>query len=78
MAGKTVSFTIPAWSANLIPNLLGLVGLATICVMVAFLTDWRWGGLAAGIFATLLAAVAQLPDAKVDEKAKPAGLRKVV
>lgn len=55
MAGKTISVTIPQWTANLLPNLLGLVGLATICVMVAFLTDWRWGGLVGGIFATVLA-----------------------
>lgn len=53
MAGKTI--TIPAWTANLLPNLFGLAGLSTICVMVAFLTDWRWGGLAAGIIATVLA-----------------------
>lgn len=55
MAGKTISFTIPRWTANLLPNLLGLAGLATICVMLAFLTDWRWGGLLGGVFAVALA-----------------------
>lgn len=52
---KTVSFKVPAWTVNLIPNLLGLAGLSAICVMVAFLTDWRWGGLLGGVFATVLA-----------------------
>lgn len=55
MAGKTVSLTIPQWTANLLPNLLGLLGLATICFAIASLTDWRWGVLAGGIFATVLA-----------------------
>lgn len=58
MAGRTI--TIPAWTANLLPNVFGLLGLSTICVMLGFLTDWRWGGLAAGIFATVLAVWIQL------------------
>jgi hypothetical protein len=55
VAGRTISIRIPAWTANLLPNVLGLAGLATICTMIAFLTDWRWGGLAGGICATALA-----------------------
>lgn len=55
MAGKTLSVTIPQWTANLLPNLLGLVGLVAICFAIASLTDWRWGVLAGGVFAVVLA-----------------------
>ncbi len=55
MAGRTISIRIPEWTANLLPNVLGLVGLATIATMIAFLTDWRWGGLAGGVFSVALA-----------------------
>lgn len=49
---REIRIRIPAWSGDLLASLLGLAGLATVCVMVAFLTDWRWGGLAAGLIAT--------------------------
>lgn len=75
MAGKTISFTIPRWTANLVPNLLGVLGLATVCVMLAFLTDWRWGGLLGGVFAVLLAGWAQW-TATPAEVAKPTPIRK--
>lgn len=55
MAGKTLSVTIPQWTANLLPNLLGLLGLVAICYAIASLTDWRWGVLAGGIISVLLA-----------------------
>lgn len=55
MAGKTLSVTIPQWTANLLPNLLGLVGLVAICYAIASLTDWRWGVLAGGVISVLLA-----------------------
>lgn len=59
MAGKTLSVTIPQWTANLLPNLLGLFGLVAICFAIASLTDWRWGVLAGGVFSTILAAWVQ-------------------
>lgn len=52
MAGKTISFTIPRWTANLLPNVFGLLSLATVCVAVGLLTDYRWGMLAAGVIGT--------------------------
>jgi hypothetical protein len=55
VAGKKVSFTIPHWTANLLPNLLGLAGLVGMCVMLAFLADWRWGGMLGSVFAVGLA-----------------------
>jgi len=60
MAGKTLQIKIPAWTANLLPNLLGLAGLGAICTMVAFLLDWRWGGLLGGVFAVVLAVWIQV------------------
>jgi len=60
MAGKTLSVTIPQWTANLLPNLLGLVGLVAICYAVALLTDFRWGLLAGGVSALGLAAWMQM------------------
>ena len=62
MAGKTFTVTIPTWTANLIPNVLGLLGLAGISVFVAFLTDWRWGGLLGSVFAVAVAVWDSLPD----------------
>lgn len=76
MAGRTLSVTIPAWTANLLPNLLGLAGLATICVMVAFLTDWRWGGLLAGVIAVGLAWWISQPQAEVRPVAEVTPLKK--
>lgn len=55
MAGKTLSVTIPQWTANLLPNLLGLLGLVAVCYAIAALTDFRWGILAGGVFAVVLA-----------------------
>lgn len=69
MAGRVISIRIPAWTANLLPNVLGLAGLGTICAMVAFLTDWRWGGLAGGICAVGLAWWISQPE----PEAKPVG-----
>jgi hypothetical protein len=60
VAGKTISFRIPVWTANLLPNLLGLAGLVAICFAIAALTDWRWGVLAGGVFATVLAVWMQV------------------
>lgn len=79
MAGKTISFTIPRWTANLLPNLLGLAGLAGVCVFVAFLTDWRWAGLLGSVFTFALAVYVQWsaqPEVEV-AGAKPAPLKKV-
>lgn len=50
MAGRTISFKVPMWTANLLPNLLGLASIVMICWAIAALTDWRWGVLAGGIF----------------------------
>jgi hypothetical protein len=69
MAGKTISIRIPAWTANLLPNLLGLAGLSAICLALAFLTDWRWGMGLGGVFATFLAVVMSFPA-----EAKPAAV----
>jgi hypothetical protein len=49
---------IPALPRGLVSNLLGLAGLAAICVMIGCLTDWRWGGLAGGVAAVGVAALA--------------------
>lgn len=54
-----VTLRIPAPPAGLLSNLVGLVGLATICVAVALLTDWRWGVLAGGVACVGLAVLAQ-------------------
>ena len=59
MAGKEITFTIPKWTANVPTNLLLLAGLAGICVFLAFLTDWRWGGMLGSVFAVALAVWAQ-------------------
>lgn len=55
-----VTIRVPALPKGLLSNLVGLVGLATICVMVAFLTDWRWGGLTGGVMAVALTVVSHL------------------
>jgi hypothetical protein len=55
-----VTIRVPALPKGLLSNLMGLAGLATICVMVAFLTDWRWGGLSAGVMAVGMTIVAHL------------------
>lgn len=57
---KTLSITIPAWTANLLSNLLGLAGLAAICTAIGFLTDWRWSVLAGGAVGVGLAVWVQL------------------
>lgn len=59
-----VTIRVPALPKGLLSNLTGLAGLATICVMIAFLTDWRWGGLTAGVMAVALTVVSHL-DAEV-------------
>jgi hypothetical protein len=45
----SVTVPLPRVDAGLVSNLLLLAGLAAVCVAVAFLTDWRWGLLAAGV-----------------------------
>ena len=60
-----VTLRIPAPPAGLVGNLLGVAGLVTVCLAVAFLTDWRWGMLAGGVCATALAVLSQYaPEAK--------------
>lgn len=76
MAGKTISFTIPRWTGNLASNLFGLLSLATICVGIGLLTDYRWGVLAAGVIGTVLTAWIQVNAPADVEAAKPTPLRK--
>lgn len=45
----TLRIPLPRVDAGLISNLMLLASLATVCVAVAFLTDWRYGMLAGGI-----------------------------
>lgn len=72
MAGKTISIRIPDWTENLITNVLTVGGLATICVMIAFLTDWRWGGLAGGVCSVALGWLLA-PKSPAGGTVKPAG-----
>lgn len=74
MARKTLHLTIPAWTANLLPNLLGVAGLAAVCVMIAFLTNWRWGGLAGGVVAFGLSVWMQWSGV---EQAQPAAVTSI-
>lgn len=76
MAGKTLSVTIPQWTANLLPNLLGLLGLVAICFAIASLTDWRWGVLAGGVFAVALAGWMSTTASSVAESADVRPIRK--
>lgn len=71
MAGKEIKFTVPLWTANLLPNLLGLAGLVAICFAVAALTDWRWGLLAGGIFAVVLASWVQMSPPATASNVRP-------
>lgn len=50
MSRPSVTVPLPSLDAGLVVNLFAVAGLATICTMLAFLTDWRWGGLLAGVF----------------------------
>jgi hypothetical protein len=43
-------------------NLLGVAGLVAIVCAVAALTSWKWGLLAAGVFAVGLTVVAQYQE----------------
>lgn len=61
---------LPRVDAGLVSNLLLLLSLATVCVAVAFLTDWRWGTLAAGVFG--FASVVYLQRAGAFEAEVPA------
>lgn len=76
MAGKTLSVTIPQWTANLLPNLLGLLGLVAICFAIASLTDWRWGVLAGGVFAVVLAGWMSTTASSAAESADVRPIRK--
>ena len=49
MHRRSVRIPLPAFDAGLVSNLVMVVSLAAVCVMVALLTDWRWGGLLAGL-----------------------------
>lgn len=74
MASRVLTVKIPQWTANLLPNVLGFLGLATICVALGSLTDWRWATLLAGVFATLLAVWMQY-NAPAEEPTPPATAR---
>lgn len=68
-----VTIRVPALPKGLLSNAMGLAGLATICVMIAFLTDWRWGGLSAGVMMFSLTVVSHLgaPVAAEAENVRP-------
>ncbi len=59
-----VTVRVPTPSANAITNVLGALGLIAIVVAIGALTDWRWGLLAAGVFATALCVLAQTSAAE--------------
>lgn len=71
-----VTIRVPALPKGLLSNLVGLAGLATICVMIAFLADWRWGGLAGGVFAVVLTVVSHL-GAPVEVASEDANVRSI-
>lgn len=53
-------FEVPKMPPGLFSNLFGLLGLATVCVAIALLTDYRWGMLSAGVFAVGLTVLGQM------------------
>lgn len=69
-----VTIRVPAPPPGLLSNLVGLLGLVAVVLAVAFLTDWRWGLLGAGLVAVGLAMLAQLRTAAVE---RPASVRPI-
>lgn len=49
MPRRTLRIPLPALDGGLVSNVVMVASLVAVCVMVAFLTDWRWGGLLAGV-----------------------------
>lgn len=68
-----VTIRIPAPPPGLVSNLLGVVGLACVVVAIAFLTDWRWALLAAGVTLVGLVVLGQTGAAQ----SRPDNLRPV-
>jgi hypothetical protein len=59
-----VTLRVPTPSANTITNVLGGLGLIAVVIAIGALTDWRWGMLAAGVFAVILCVLAQTTAAQ--------------
>lgn len=62
---------VPRIPAGLGTNLLGLAGLVAVVCAIGALTNWRWGLLAAGVFALALTVIAQAQESPA--RSAPAG-----
>lgn len=64
-----VRVPVPRISPGMGTNLLGVAGLLAIVCAIASLTSWRWGLLAAGLFAVALTVIAQAGAAQASPAA---------
>lgn len=50
---------LPSLDGGLVTNLIALASLVTVCLSLAFLTNWRWGMLLAGVLGFAVAVYVQ-------------------
>lgn len=69
MAKPSVTVPLPSIDGGLVVNLFALASLAAICVAVAYLTDWRYAVLSAGVLGFLSATYVSHQLAKAQDEA---------
>lgn len=72
----TLRIPLPRVDAGLLSNLALILCLAAICVAVAFLSDWRWGLLSAGILGVVATVFVQRQMAVVESGSNVTPLKK--
>lgn len=73
-----IRIAVPRVPSGLVSNLVGLLGLVAVALAVGGLTGtWWWSVLVGGVFAVVLAALAQTHAAAAVEAATTVPLRPV-